>query len=193
MGAPGGRTSRSALVVHVADLRRSPGSRRPVSLEAVLDDLAVTGSSVPEGAPVQADLVVESVPDGIVVTGTVTAPWAGSCRRCLGPAAGEVRVALREIYEPHPVEGETWPLEGDRVDVEPVVREAVLLELPMVPLCRETCAGICPECGIDRNAGECDCLVEVRDDRWAALAELRFDDDPAAGGGDDLGTGGGDR
>jgi uncharacterized protein len=193
MGAPGGRPSPSELVLHVADLRRSPGSRRPVELEAVLDDLAVTGSAVPVGAPVRARLVLESVPDGIVVTGSVAAAWEGSCRRCLGPATGEVRVPVREIYEPHPVEGETWPLEADRVDVEPVVREAVLLELPMVPLCREDCAGICPQCGVDRNAAGCDCRVEVRDDRWAPLDELRFDDDPAAGGGDELGTGDDDR
>ena len=71
---------------------------------------------------------------------------------------------------------DAFPIEGDQIDLVPAVREAVLLELPDDVLCREECAGICPVCGIDRNQGTCECDTTVRDDRWAALDQLRLDD-----------------
>ena len=69
------------------------------------------------------------------------------------------------------------PTDRDQIDMAPAVREYVLLELPDGPLCRDDCAGICPVCGIDRNEASCDCDTSVRDHRWAALDELRLDDD----------------
>lgn len=165
-----------ALVVGVADLLRRPGSTRHEHVEAVLGDLAVTGSQVPEGAPVELDVRLESVNEGIVVTGTVSAPWTGECRRCLRPVTSSLRADVLEVYEDEPVEGETRQLDVDRVDLEPLARETVLLELPMAPLCAEDCAGLCAECGADRNLGDCGHGGPRVDDRWAALDELRFDE-----------------
>ena len=165
----------SQLRFHVGDLLRRPGDRRPVELDARLGDLAVSASRVPEDAVAQLALQLDAVPDGLVVSGTVSVPWTGTCRRCLREVAGRLEVPLREIFERHPVEGETWPLEGDQIDVAPVVRENVLLELPQAPLCGEDCQGLCPECGVDRNDVACGHTVEPADPRWAALDSLRFE------------------
>ena len=164
------------LVFGVADLLRRPGNQRDEVAAAVLDGLAVTSSHVVEGAPVDLELHLESVNEGIVVRGELHVPWEGECRRCLRTVRSTLDTAVFEVFEDKPVEGETSKLDIDRIDLEPLVRETVLLELPIAPLCREDCAGLCPECGADRNEGDCGHGVEVRDLRWSALDELRFDD-----------------
>lgn len=164
------------LSLGVADLLRRPGNHREEHLEAVLGGLQVVGSKVPEGAPIEIDVRLESVNDAVVVKGSVQAPWTGECRRCLRPIESRLRVDVYEVFEDEPVDGETRKLEIDRIDLEPMAREAVLLELPLAPLCQEDCAGLCPECGADRNAGDCGHVMATGDNRWAALDELRFDD-----------------
>jgi uncharacterized protein len=165
-----------SLLLGVADLLARPGEQRDESLDAVLDGLRVLGSRVPEGAPVHLELHLQSVNTGVVVKGTTAAPWVGECRRCLRPVEAVLTAAVLEIYEPEPTEGETQLLQGGHIDVEPVAREAVLLELPLAPLCREGCAGLCPQCGADLNQGACGCPVEKADGRWVALDELRFEE-----------------
>ena len=164
------------FVVNVADLLHRPGHRRAEHLSGPLPGLAVTGSRVPDGAEVTLDLVLEPVQEGILASGTLRAPWAGECRRCLLAAAGEVAAGFRELFEDDPTEGESYPLRHEQVDLEPLAREVVLLELPQAPLCREECLGLCPKCGVDLNEGPCDCVPEDRDPRWAALDVLRTDD-----------------
>jgi uncharacterized protein len=163
------------LRVHVADLLRSPGSRRHVSLQARLGELAVMTSCTPEDATTDLELDLDALPDGVTVSGTVSVAWVGACRRCLREVTGRIEASVREVFERHPTEGETWPLEGDQIDMEPLARESVLLELPVVPLCRDDCKGLCPECGVDRNEVECGHTAEGGDPRWAALDTLRFD------------------
>jgi uncharacterized protein len=162
------------FVVTVTALRRRPGSRRPVQLDGPLPGLSVSGSAVPDDAPVRADLMLEGLQgDAVVATGTVTANWEGPCRRCLQTASGTLSAEVRELFEAASDEEETYPLEGDRVDLEPLVRDAVLLELPQAPLCDEGCKGLCPTCGANRNEGTCTCDTTPRDPRWAALDELK--------------------
>ena len=163
-----------SFVVSVAALRKRAGSRRPVQLSGPLPGLSVSGSAVADGTPIEADLVLESLQgEAILATGTVVSAWEGACRRCLGPASGELRVEVRELFETASDQEETYPLTGDRVDLEPLVRDAVLLELPQAPLCSEECKGLCPTCGINRNEGTCTCEPTNRDPRWAALDELK--------------------
>jgi uncharacterized protein len=164
------------LVVRVADLLRRPGQHRDEHLEAELDELSVLGSAVKDGSPVVLDLRLESLNEGIVATGTVSAVWTGECRRCLGPIESTLSATVMEVFEDEPVEGETSKLDIDRIDFEPLAREAVLLELPMAPLCREDCAGLCPDCGRDRNESDCGHSMVASDDRWAALKDLKLDD-----------------
>ena len=163
-------------MIGVADLLRRSGNHREEHLEAELDGLVVISSRVVEGEPISLDLRLESLNDGIVARGVVHIPWQGECRRCLRPVRDVLDVPVYEVFEDEPVEGETSKLDLDRIDLEPLARETVLLELPMAPLCRDDCAGLCPECGGDRNAGDCGHTAEPVDRRWAALDELRFDD-----------------
>ena len=159
--------------VPVSDLLHRPGARRREHLSAQLDGVAmVVSSRVPGGAAVVVDLVLEWVTDGLLATGTVTAPWVGECRRCLEPAGGDLQVEFRELFESTPREGESYRLGHDSVDLEPLVREAVTLDLPLAPLCRPDCRGLCSGCGADLNLGECSCHPEPADGRWAALSVL---------------------
>jgi len=165
------KTNNASFKVGVADLLRNLGHRRVVDLRGPLP-VSVTGSAT-EG-DVRADLALESLAGGaLLATGTVTAQWAGECRRCLGPASGTVQTEVRELFETGSDEEETYPLHGDEIDVAPLVRDAVLLELPLAPLCREACAGLCPECGANRNDVDCGHEPDDRDPRWAALDQLK--------------------
>jgi uncharacterized protein len=136
---------------------------------------AVTGSSVPSDAEAEVDLMLEGVPGGVVARGQVTAPWESDCRRCLATVSGELRAGVVEVFERSPDPEQTYALVGDQLDLEPLARDAVLLELPLAPLCREDCLGLCPTCGADLNEVVCGCQAEVGDPRWAALDVLRRD------------------
>ncbi|MDE3087498.1 MAG: DUF177 domain-containing protein [Acidobacteriota bacterium] len=173
-------TSARPFLVHAARLRRSVGSRQHEVRRGAIEDLACSGSRVPEGSEVEADVVLESVMGGLSVAGTVRAPWVGTCRRCLEPAGGVLELPVREHFTEEGDGEETYRLDDGEADLEPMVRDAVLLELPQAPLCRPDCQGLCPTCGANRNLEACDC-APVRDDRWAALDALRVPD--AAGPG----------
>ncbi len=125
-----------------------------------------------EQAEVSVDALLEWVNDGILATGTATAPFEAECRRCLNPVRGEVTAEFQELFEPEPREGESYPLKGERVDLGPLAREALLLELPLAPVCRDDCQGLCARCGADLNQGPCGCPPADRDPRWAALDVL---------------------
>ena len=162
-------------VVNVAVLRRNLGDRRREQLEGPLEEAQTTASALAQDSDVQADLTFEALnPESVIVTGTITAPWRGTCRRCLGDANGAFSVDIRELFEEDSDGEETYVLKGDQVDVEPMVRDAVLLHLPPAPLCREDCRGLCATCGANLNeAGDDHDHPEDRDPRWAALDQLK--------------------
>lgn len=165
------RRGERPFLVEVGELRSAPGTRRKVHLEGSLSELAVSGSAVPEDATITFDGVLESVHEGILVSGVVTSPWSGACRRCLGEAHGELSSTVRELCVEHGDEEITYHLEGDELDLESLVHDACILELPLAPLCGEGCLGLCPECGADRNLEPCSC-VPAPDPRWAGLTVL---------------------
>jgi uncharacterized protein len=158
--------------IPVADLLKRPGAARGVRVRGPLADLRGQGAELPADAPIEVDATLERVSEGIVVRGSVTASWRAACSRCLAPVDGDLSVHVDELFERHPLAGETYQLDDDVVDLEPLVRDALLLDLPARPLCDVDCAGLCPECGIDRNAAACDCGTEELDPRWAALRSL---------------------
>jgi uncharacterized protein len=154
------------------------GERKPFRTQVALDDLAISTAEVPPDREVDVDLVLESIAAGIVAEGTITAPWVGDCRRCLEPVEGEVETQVKEIFEREPTEGETYRLGEDTVDLEPMVRDAVLLALPLAPLCRPDCAGPAPDSfptGPEDDAAD-EAAARLRAERWSALDELRFDE-----------------
>jgi uncharacterized protein len=158
------------FVVHVARLRRAAGASAP------LEELGIDPwrSVVPLDAEAECDVTLRPFNGGIAAVGTVSAPWVGVCRRCTAPVAGELRIAVQErfVNAPLSAEDDLYPIEDDTIDLGPMVRDAVVLELPAAPLCRDDCRGLCPQCGADRNEGECGC-VAPRDPRWANLDVLR--------------------
>ncbi|MGH9063591.1 MAG: YceD family protein [Acidimicrobiales bacterium] len=152
--------SRRPFVVDVATLVRhsgGPGGPRREQRRGAIPDLVVGVSAVPEGAEVVVDVLLEPAQPGVLARGTVTAPWVGECRRCLGPASGEVRAEVGELFAERGDPETTYPLSGEHLDLEPLARDAVLLGLPLAPLCRPHCRGLCPRCGADRNEGPCAC------------------------------------
>jgi uncharacterized protein len=170
--AEAGHHGVNPFAVPVGQLRRSPGKTRQVTVHGPLPDLVVTASRVPGGADVVVEGTLQSMPGGLALTGTVTAPWVGACRRCAGEAVGVLRVPVRERFAPGGDGDDAYPLADDVADLAPVARDAVLLELPPAPLCAQTCRGLCPECGADLNVDPCGGHAR-RDGRWAALAALR--------------------
>ena len=80
---------------------------------------------------------------------------------------------MHELYQETVTDPEAFPLEGEQLDLEPMVREVLVLDAPSSPLCRVDCAGLCPDCGIDRNTGSCSCNNTVADPRWGALDQLK--------------------
>jgi len=167
------------FVVNVADLVQRPGARRRERLQGRLGDVRVVDSAVPADSAVSVDALLEWVKEGVLASGSVLAPWVGDCRRCLGPVTGEVTVDFQELFEERPREGESYRLGHDSIDMEPLVREALLLDLPLAPLCSPGCRGLCPRCGADLNLGPCGCPAPPADARWAALDVLRAE--PAGG------------
>jgi uncharacterized protein len=162
-----------ALLVNAAELLRRPGAERDVDVEVDPGEVGIVDDRLVEGAPVRARFHLESLSDGIVVSGEVVSTWHGACRRCLVPVGGELHSVVHEIYQSTVTDPDAFPIEHDQIDLEPIVREVVQIDLPTVPLCRPDCAGLCPQCGADRNADPCGCRVDRADDRWAALDELR--------------------
>lgn len=174
--------SAASLVVDVSEALRHTGTRRPVRREVPAGDLGeleLTSARVPPDTPVELDLEVEGVGADVVVTGTIRTSWQGECRRCLEAVEGELELDVREIFEPRPTEGQTYPIgEEQRIDLEPMAREAILLALPLSPLCRPECTGPDPDRFPARVEGEEGAGGEGRavDPRWAALDQLRLEE-----------------
>jgi DUF177 domain-containing protein len=160
----------SELRIDVADLLSHAGARRDVTLRAEVDTLR--GSAATIDGPVTVRASLQRVSEGIVVRGDVTARWVAQCSMCLRGIEEELTVHVDELFEPSPVEGETYPLDAHELDLEQLVRDALLLELPLAPHCPEPCAS--DQIVAASNADEADERDEPTDPRWAPLAELEL-------------------
>lgn len=143
------------------------------------DDLGVEMVGVPRGADLELDIRLEAVMEGVLISGTVRAPLEGECGRCLDEFSAEFEGDIQELFV-YPdtrsggeAEEDERRLEGDLIDLEPVLRDVVVLALPLSPLCRDDCPGLCSECGeklaevgLDHHHND------VVDPRWAALQGL---------------------
>ncbi|MDN4520624.1 DUF177 domain-containing protein [Mycolicibacterium austroafricanum] len=179
------RGSRSPLVIDISRLGRRPGSMMTVE-ETVPSPvrMGVELIAVAEGAPLELNLRLESVSEGVLVTGTVWAPTTGECARCLTPITGEVEIDLTELFAyPDSTTEETTEADeiprvsrdrgGEGVDLEQSIVDAVGLVLPFSPVCGPDCQGLCPECGVRLADAEPGHHHEKIDPRWAKLAQLR--------------------
>jgi uncharacterized protein len=171
------RPAPPTLKLSVAEQLRRLGTRKHVEVSAVLPGLGLTSAHVPEGEEVVVDVMLEAIAhDSVTATGTVRASWEGECRRCLQPVRGALEARVQEVFEVNPVEGDTYPLDHDHLDLEPMVRDVVLLHLPLAPLCAEDCPGPAPDVLLVAVAEDPqEPAAAPSDPRWAALEGLRFD------------------
>ncbi|MDC5697238.1 YceD family protein [Intrasporangium calvum] len=179
---------RSPLVLDTRELHRRPGAMHELQRTVVLpEDLGTEVIAIKAGSPVEIDVRLESVVEGVLVTGSVSGTATGACVRCLDPVELELDVRFQELFayadraaHHHEVAGDSdeddvYELVDDLIDLEPVLRDAVVPALPFQPVCREDCPGLCSECGA-RLADDPDHHHEVIDPRWSALSGLLADD-----------------
>jgi uncharacterized protein len=171
---------RSPLAIDTRELGRRPGSMLPVTRTVPAPaDLGLDMVGVPLGSGIEVEFRLEAVVEGVLVSGTARARMAGECARCLEKVDGGVVADFQELYV-YPGDDvgddEAMRLEGDFVDLEPLLRDAVVTALPWQPTCRPDCPGLCPECGA-RLADDPAHRHQTSDPRWAALQALLNDDE----------------
>lgn len=174
---------RSPLVLDTHELGRRAGSMRRVQRTVPAPvDLGTDVIGIPAGTELELDLRLESVMEGVLVTGSIRGRAVGECVRCLDEVVDDVDVPLTELYayseRARAAEADGADLEdvreldGDLIDIEPALRDAVVPALPFRPLCRPDCPGLCSECGV-HLADEPDHSHEILDPRWAVLDRLQ--------------------
>jgi len=172
---------RAPLVLDTKDLPRSPGAMRV--LERVVpapQSLGLELIGVPEGEPVSLVLRLESVSEGVLVSARARAALRGECGRCLREISDSLDVEFQQLYayehsttEETTDDDEVGRMHGDLIDLEPELRDAVVLALPLHPKCREDCPGLCPDCGVPWDDLPTDHSHAQVDPRWAALGQLK--------------------
>lgn len=178
----------SSLAFGVRELEHRPGTMEALDVEVPAPkDFGTALIGSPEGAPMDLQLRLESVHDGILVSGTVIVSVHGECSRCLDPIDYELPVDVQElfVFEPSPkgdenVEDEqVYEVTDEEIDLEPMLRDAVITQLPFQPVCRADCPGLCAQCGA-RLENDPDHHHDVTDPRWSALQGLMTvtDQDP---------------
>lgn len=173
--------------VSVAKLLATLGERKEVNCRGEIGPVSTTTAEI-VGDAAQIKLTLEALTSGeIAIYGEVSAEWKGECRRCLEEVTGEVVVRVKEIFESSPTEGETYKLDDDSVHLREMTREALLLHLPLAPLCAEDCAGPVLAAGLPPGmsaqsppgSSETKLLTQQdeqsqKDPRWQALDDLEF-------------------
>jgi uncharacterized protein len=158
-------------------LARQPGTMKRLQTTLTSDDkMGIDVLAVPPGEPVKLNLRLESVVEGVLVSGTVISRAEGECARCLVEIDRPVGADLRELYAyPNSVTAQTSEddeiaiLKDHLIDLEELVRDEIVVRLPLAPLCRPDCAGLCPTCGERFDDLEPGHNHEILDPRWAAL------------------------
>lgn len=159
--------------IDVRDLVGDPGSSRQQLVVGTVEDLATELVRVPDDAPIRADLLLESVAEGILVSGHLEGRWTLRCARCLAEFDQPFHLDLDELFVRDPDEdSDAYPLAPEGLlEPEQMIRDVIGVEMPFSPLCRSDCQGLCATCGGNRNLGECPGHAEF-DQRFAVLADL---------------------
>jgi len=173
----------------IASIRERRGASLPFDFIVPAEEWAPLGGEVPAVAPVHVHGHVTNTGESMLVQGEATGEFALVCARCLKPIRARLRADLEERFRRQagraPQRDPEWedvpaggdeeddfrPYHGDRLDLENAVREALLLQVPMKPVCQPDCRGLCPQCGANLNEGDCGCEPEIGDPRFAVLRE----------------------
>jgi uncharacterized protein len=171
---------RSPLVINTHELGRRPGSMRTLHLTVPAPTyLGIDLIGVPPGSPVEVQLRLEAVMEGVLATGRAHVLLSGECARCLEAIEDGLDVELQELYvypESDAEEDEVSRLEGELLDLEPLLRDSVVLALPFRPVCSEDCPGLCTECGARLRDEPGHVHDDGVDPRWAALLAVQTSD-----------------
>ncbi|ULP46183.1 MULTISPECIES: YceD family protein [Mycolicibacter] len=175
------------FVVNVARLGRRPGALMPLREQRISPTrIGLELVAIPADGAVDLDLRVESVSEGVLVSGVVSARTAGECARCLQPLTGDIEVELTELFaypdsttDATTEDDEMGRVVDDAVDLEQAIVDAVGLALPLSPLCDPDCPGLCPDCGVVLSTAEPGHHHDKIDPRWAKLAGMLEPQDDA--------------
>lgn len=167
----------SGLVFDVSEMLGRPGASRAIRRAAAIPDLRGALGFIGDAEAVHLDLVADAVSDGIVLTGTLSGTMHLSCSRCLVSFDRELFTPVDEVFRPlganlgaEDVDG--YEVSDEHIDLEPMVRDLIVLAIPTQPLHDEACLGLCSTCGADRNIAECGHTQKMDDLRWAPLEAL---------------------
>jgi len=177
MASGGAPDPRSPLVFDTHELGRRVGAMKEITVSAPAPaDLGSEVIGVPVGSPIDLDIRLEEVGEGVLVTGTASAQLRGECGRCLTAIDDEIEIDLQELFV-HPghvpESEEASRVVGELLDLEPLLRDQVVLDLPYQPVCRNDCQGLCPDCGVNLNDDPDHGHDGPLDPRWAGLSQLR--------------------
>ncbi|MDN5726036.1 MAG: DUF177 domain-containing protein [Propionibacteriales bacterium] len=184
MVTPKSLDARSPLVIDTHELGRRMGAMQEISRQVPApDELGTAVIGVPPGTPVDLDIRIEAVGEDVLVTGTARTEVRGECGRCLTEIADAIEIDIQELFV-HPGahsadeddELDASQMEGELLDLEPLLRDQVVLDLPFQPVCRPDCAGLCVECGADLNADPTHDHGEPIDPRWGSLGAWQEQD-----------------
>lgn len=158
--------------IDVRDLVGHPGASREVAVRGVIEGLAGELAEVPD--EIEGELLLESVVEGILVSGHLRGTFRLRCARCLKDFSQPFDVEVHEMFVPAPDEdADDYPLDPEgAIELDQMVRDAIGVEIPFSPLHSPDCQGLCPVCGGDRNLGECPGDHPSTDPRWAGLEQL---------------------
>jgi uncharacterized protein len=165
--------------------------------------MGVELARIPPGADLDLEIELAGVSEGVLVTATVSGPLAGECARCLEPFASATKVRFQELFAAagsaagaderaagnggragharHPgadeeIDVDSYVLDGGLLDLEPALRDAMVLELPLSPLCSDSCQGLCAQCGARLADAEPGHNHGQRGAMWDALKDYRADE-----------------
>ena len=165
-----------ALLIAVHDLIKKPGTMREKQLDVVIDEpMANFAIGIPAGSTIEIDARFESVHEGILVTGDAFATASGECSRCLDPIDSAVEVEFQELFAYSGTSEDDFVVENESIDLDQVIRDAVVLSLPFQPVCSAGCKGLCVTCGAKLNEDPQHAHEAPVDPRWNALTNLKED------------------
>ena len=164
----------SPFSVQVHDLMHRPGQMRELELDIVLTQVMGDGAmTIPVESTIETDLKLESVHEGILATGEVFATAHGECSRCLDELKTPVEVDFQELFAYSGTEEDDFTVSDEQIDLEPVIRDAIVLSLPFQPVCSQDCLGLCPDCGVKLAENPDHAHEQQVNSRWAELAKFK--------------------
>jgi len=158
-------------------LKKTQGAIKEFSFQAGFDETIDNGLiALPRGRQINVEGTLESVGDGVLVTATASAELDAQCSRCLTQFTLPVEADIQELFV-YPEHGREYeeedvtPIHEEAVDLTEAIHDAIILELPLIPLCSEDCLGLCPTCGADLNADPDHSHGDAIDSRWLDLTQ----------------------